>query len=154
MGREAYFGGNMQAVAKLKSQEPFASRGGLHDWTEKGSLASETLESQIFSLPANEMSDIIEDAEGFHIIRVLERDEAGLTTLANVQDEIRAKIRQQKISDSQEAVMETMRDRVPVWSLYPQDIPGAKPLPTRSENAVLGSAALNPTPNDSTTTLR
>ena len=92
MGREAYFGGNMQAVAKLKSQESFASKGGLHESTEKGSLASSTLDDQIFSLPTNKMSDIIEDADGLHIIRVLERDEAGLTTLANVQDEIRAKL--------------------------------------------------------------
>ena len=44
MGNEAYFGGNLQAVAKAKSQEPFASSGGLHDWTNRGSLASETLE--------------------------------------------------------------------------------------------------------------
>ncbi len=146
MGREAYFGGNMQAVAKLKSQEPFASKGGLHEWTEKGSLASSTLDDQIFSLPTNKMSDIIEDADGLHIIRVLERDEAGLTTLANVQDEIRAKLRQDKITKSQEALMESMRDRVAVWSLYPEDIPGAKPLPTK--------AATNPTFNNTTTTLR
>ncbi len=146
MGREAYFGGNMQAVAKLKSQEPFANKGGLHEWTEQGSLASVTLDEQIFSLPTNKMSDIIEDADGFHIIRVLERDEAGLTTLANVQDEIRAKLRQEKITKSQEALMESMRDRVPVWSLFPQDIPGAKPLPTQ--------AAINSTPSNTTTTLR
>lgn len=146
MGREAYFGGNMQAVAKLKSQEPFASKGGLHDWTEQGSLASSTLDDQIFSIPTNKMSDIIEDADGLHIIRVLERDEAGITTLANVQDEIRAKLRQDKITKSQEALMESMRDRVAVWSLFPEDIPGAKPMPTK--------AATNSTFNNTTTTLR
>ncbi len=128
MGREAYYGGNMQAVARAKSQEPFASKGGLHDWTEQGSLASDVLDSQIFSLPTGEMSQIIADNDGLHIIRVLERDDAGVTSLADVQDEIRAKIRQQKINNSQQAVMEAMRDRVPVWSLFPQDIPGAKPL--------------------------
>ncbi|MFK8113869.1 MAG: peptidylprolyl isomerase [Rubripirellula sp.] len=132
MGREAYFGGNVQAVAKAKSQEPFASSGGLHAWTTKGALASDKLNDQIFSIPLNELSEIIEDADGLHIVRVLEREEAGITPLSKVQDEIRSTIRQGKITESQKAVMETMQDRIPVWSLFPQDTPGAKAMPTRS----------------------
>ncbi|MFG0261566.1 MAG: peptidylprolyl isomerase [Novipirellula sp. JB048] len=131
MGREAYFGGNMQAVARAKSQEPFASSGGLHDWTTKGSLASEVLDAQIFSLPLNAMSEIIEDETGFHIIRVLGRKEAGFTPLSEVQDEIRSQIREQKIAESQKEAMQQMQQRVQVWSLFPDDIEGAKPLPTR-----------------------
>ncbi|TWU15007.1 Peptidyl-prolyl cis-trans isomerase D [Novipirellula galeiformis] len=130
MGREAYFGGNVQAVARAKSQEPFASSGGLHDWTAKGSLASEVLDAQIFSLPLNALSEIIEDETGFHIIRVLGRKEAGFTPLSEVQDEIRAKIREQKIAESQKNVMKEMQLRVQVWSLFPDDIEGAKPLPS------------------------
>ncbi len=130
MGREALYGGNLQAVARAKSQEPFASNGGLHDWTAKGSLASQVLDDQIFLLPLNKMSQVIEDADGLHIVRVLEREDEGVTSLADVQDEIRSKLRQQKINESQMEVMESMRDRVPVWSLFPDDIPGAKMLPT------------------------
>ncbi|GAA4463048.1 peptidylprolyl isomerase [Novipirellula rosea] len=130
MGREAYFGGNLQAVARAKSQEPFASSGGLHDWTAKGSLASDVLDQQIFSLPLNAMSEIIEDETGYHILRVLDRHEAGFSPLSGVQDEIRAKIREQKITDSQKNVMKDMQKRVQVWSLFPEDIEGAKPLPT------------------------
>ncbi|WP_246145908.1 peptidylprolyl isomerase [Rubripirellula lacrimiformis] len=130
MGREAYFGGNMQAVAREKSQEPFASKGGLHDWTTKGSLASSALDQQIFSIPLNEMSEIIKDTDGLHIVRVLEREEAGVTPLSKVQDEIREKIRAEKIQQSQVEVMEAMHKRIPVWSLFPDDTPGANPLPT------------------------
>uniref|UniRef100_UPI003568407C peptidylprolyl isomerase n=1 Tax=Novipirellula sp. TaxID=2795430 RepID=UPI003568407C len=129
MGREAYFGGNLQAVARAKSQEPFASSGGLHDWTAKGSLASDVLDQQIFSLPLNAMSEIIEDETGYHILRVLDRREAGFNPLSGAQDEIRAKIREQKITDSQKNVMKDMQKRVQVWSLFPEDIEGAKPLP-------------------------
>jgi len=129
MGREAYFGGNMQAVAKEKSQEPFASQGGLHEWTAQGSLASDQLDQQIFSIPLNAMSDIVEDDSGYHIIRVLEREQAGITPLSEVQDEIRAKVRQDKIAASQKKVMDEMMVRIPVWSLFPKDTPGAKPLP-------------------------
>ena len=130
MGREAYFGGNMQAVARDKSQEPFGPDGGVHDWTPQGSLASAKLDEQIFAIPVGKMSQIITDEQGFHIVRVLEREPAGVTPLSEVQDEIRAKLRQQKIDQSQRQVMQEMRDSVPVWSLFPQDIPGANPLPT------------------------
>jgi hypothetical protein len=129
MGREAYFGGNMQAVAREKSQEPFAGKGGLHDWTTKGSLASEKIDRQVFSIPLNAMSEIIEDNTGFHIVRVLEREEAGIIPLSEVQDEIRAKIRQEKIAQSQRKVMEDMQVRIPVWTLFPDDTPRSKPLP-------------------------
>lgn len=129
MGREAYFGGSIQAVAKAKSQEPFASEGGLHDWTAKGSLASDKLDAEIFSIALNAMSEIIEDSEGLHIIRVLDRVEAGVTPLSEVQDEIRAKIRKEKIAKSQRALVESIQDKVPVWSMFPSDSPGAQTLP-------------------------
>jgi parvulin-like peptidyl-prolyl isomerase len=129
MGREAFYGGNLQAIAKQKSEEPFSGQGGVHDWTPKGSLVSEVLDQQIFSIPINEMSEIVEDADGLHIVRVLEREEAGLTSLSEVQDEIRAIIRKDKIAKSQSKVMEDMQSRVPVWSLFPDDVPGALPLP-------------------------
>jgi hypothetical protein len=129
MGREAYFGGNMQAVARDQSQEPFADQGGLHGWTNQGSLASTVLDEQIFTLPLNAMSQIIEDEQGYHIIRILEREMAGLTPLREVQEEIEKKIKQQKIAESERKVMASMKERVPVWSIFPDDVPGAKPLP-------------------------
>ena len=76
------------------------------------------------------MSEIITDETGYHILRVLDRREAGFNPLSGVQDEIRAKIREQKITDSQKNVMKDMQKRVQVWSLFPEDVDGAKPLPT------------------------
>lgn len=129
MGREAFFGGSMQAVAREKSQEPFADEGGQHDWTNQGSLASDILEGQIFSLPTGAMSQIIEDSDAYHIIRVLEREDAGVTDLADVQDDIRNILRDQKIQAAQKEALDEVQRRVPVWSMFPEDIPGAKPLP-------------------------
>lgn len=134
MGREAFYGGNVQAVAREKSEEPFGPAGGLHDWTTKGALASDQLDNKIFSLPLNKLSEIIEDNDGFHILRILERTEAGAVAVKDVQDDIRATIRQEKISKSQRSVLEAMQKRIPVWSLFKQDIPGAKPLPEKLAN--------------------
>lgn len=130
MGREAYFGGEtMQPVARARSQEPFAKQGGLHDWTSQGSLVSQPLDEQIFSIPLGKMSNIIEDEDGLHIVRVLEREPAGVTPRSEVQEAIRATIQEQKIEEAQKKVFEEMTERIPVWSLFPEDTPGAKPLP-------------------------
>lgn len=129
MGREAFFGGSMQAVAREKSHEPFAKDGGLHEWTAEGALASEQLNEQIFLIRTNAMSEIIEDDLGFHIVRVLERQPAGAIPLSEVQDEIRTTIRQEKIAKSQREVLQNMQVMVPVWTLFPDDTPGAQPLP-------------------------
>jgi parvulin-like peptidyl-prolyl isomerase len=135
MGREAFFGGSMQAVARAKSQEPLAQSGGVHDWTNQGSLASDELDKNIFSLPLNEMSEIIEDQSGYHIIRVLERKAAGVTPLSEVQETIRKKIQQQKVATAQREMMDKMKELVPVWTMFPDDVPGAKPLPQVAKTA-------------------
>ena len=129
MGREAYFGGNMQAVARDQSQEPFADKGGLHEWTNQGALASSVLDEQIFKLPLNAMSQIIEDDQGYHIIRILERKNAGITPLREIQEVIEKEIKKQKVAESERKVMADMRARVPVWTIFPDDWPGSKPLP-------------------------
>ena len=128
MGREAYFGGSMQAVARAKSQEPFAARGGVHDWASKGSLASTVLEDQIFSLPIGVMSEVIEDDDGVHIVRVLERREAGTKSISDLQDEIRERIKEQKIEEAIKKTTSEMTRRVAVWSIFPEDIDGALKL--------------------------
>lgn len=130
MGREVYYGsGNMQPVARQKSQEPLAKSGGVHDWTEQGALASTELDREIFSIELDAMSNIIEDEQGFHIVRVIDRQQAGVLPLSEVQDEIRAKLRKDKIAKSQRQVLEDVHSRVPVWSIFPDDIPGARPMP-------------------------
>ena len=132
MGREAYFGGNVQAVARARSEESFASSGGLHDWTNQGSLASKPLDTQLFSLPLNKMSQIIEDDNGYHIIRILGRKPAGVKSLAELQDEIEKEIQSQKIAKAEQAMVKKMQAMVPVWSIFPQDFPGAKPLQVKT----------------------
>ncbi|WP_197137143.1 MULTISPECIES: peptidylprolyl isomerase [Crateriforma] len=129
MGTEAYYGGSMQAVAREKSQEPFAADGGVHEWTPQGSLRSSVLDKQIFSLPLNKMSPIIEDDEGLHIVRVLERRDAGVTPLADVQDDIKKKLQNKIVAEKQEQLIKELSQRVPVWSIFPKDTPGALPLP-------------------------
>ena len=117
-----------QQTARDASEEPYAADGGQHDWTTQGALASTELDQQIFSMPLMKFSEIIEDKQGLHIIRVRERKAAGVLSLADVQDDIRAALKKEKIAKSQAEMVEQMQKRVPVWSIYPDDFPGAKPL--------------------------
>ncbi|TVP98425.1 MAG: peptidyl-prolyl cis-trans isomerase [Planctomycetaceae bacterium] len=128
MGREAYFGGSMQAVARAKSQEPLAAKGGVRDWTARGSLSSTILENQVFGLPVGLMSEVIEDQVGLHIVRVLDRRAAGARSISEVQEDIRSVLKEQKIEEAIRRETALMTRRVAVWSVFPDDTPGAKPL--------------------------
>lgn len=145
MGREVYFGsGKFDVVAKKKSEEPFADEGGLHDWTSQGALASKPIDDQVFSIPLNKMSDFIFDDLGVHIIRVLERKGAGITPLREVQEDIREILKKEKIAKSQRKMLEQMRTRVPVWSLFHRDLPGAKPLPESLPESMTDARSATP----------
>ena len=137
MGREAFFGGSMQAVAKAKSDEPFASRGGLHEWTNRGSLASSIVEEQLFNLPTGAMSEVIEDEVGLHIFRVLGRRPEGVRPLSELQDEIRSTLKKKKTNDATKRVTKEMTRRIPVWTIFPDDIDGSLHLAVASPSSTV-----------------
>ena len=64
---------NSPPVAKKFSQEPNASDGGYHDWTNQGSLVSDGPGRGHLHAPLNRLSLKLEDERGFHIVRVIER---------------------------------------------------------------------------------
>ncbi|MCB1512810.1 MAG: peptidylprolyl isomerase, partial [Hyphomicrobiaceae bacterium] len=77
MGNAIKGGASWESVAKKSSQGPTASDGGSYGWTQRGTLASEAIDKLLFRLPVQEMSQMFEDADGFHIVRVIERQDAG-----------------------------------------------------------------------------
>ena len=84
-------------MAKRSSQGPNAEQGGYHDWTEMGDLSlSRAINEAVFSLPVQQMSGIIEDFEGLHIIRVIERTEAHLIPFTEAQVEIKEKLSEKR----------------------------------------------------------
>ena len=87
------------------------------------------MDIQIFSLPLNKISGVIQEQQGYHIVRVLAREEADYIPRSELQDELRSKIRERKIEESQRLALDRMREKIPVWTLFPDDVPGSKPLP-------------------------
>lgn len=105
-------------IAKAESHSFNAEEGGQHDWTTKGSLAAERIDEALFSVPVGEMSPIVESDLGFHIVRVLERREAGRTPFTEVQKGIREKIIAQRTDKAFAKQLDTLRRRCRIWTTF------------------------------------
>ena len=132
MGNEVLAGKPLADVARARSEGPTASQGGVFDWTSKGSLASQRLDEAIFSLPVGQLSAIIEDEPSpnladqgaVHVVRVLERKEAGRTPFLEAQVGIRETLVADRKRKAMDDYLRKLRDRTPVWSVFDGDAAG------------------------------
>ncbi len=104
-------------VARQVSDGPTASQGGARDWTHKGSLVSEVLDRAVFGLPVGQLSPILDDGDSLHIVRVIEREGGRRTPFVEAQVDIRKEIRNQRNRVQQQAYIDRLRDRIPVWTI-------------------------------------
>ncbi len=131
MGNEMLLGGkSFESVAKQSSQGFNAAQGGYTDWTSQGSLKSKPIDAAIFSLEPRKLSTIIEDEIGLHIVEVLEREAAHTVDMAVSQAEIRKKLSSEKRKAAIKELRAKVMKRTPVWTRWPEDIPGSRPLST------------------------
>jgi hypothetical protein len=105
-------------VAKAKSEGFNAAKGGVHDWTTKGSLKATVVDDAIFNLPPGQMSPILDSGTAFHIVRVLERKEAGCRPFSEVQNDIRDKLKDQRMSIAQRKYIDELRRDAKIWTVY------------------------------------
>ncbi len=128
MGNEVMRGTPLAEVARSNSQGVRADDGGLNDWTTQGSLVSRVLDEAIFALPIGKLSRILEDEQGFHIIRVVEREEATRVPFVDAQVEIRKALTKKKVEEQRKAYLDKVREQTPVWTIY-DDKNAAAPRP-------------------------
>jgi parvulin-like peptidyl-prolyl isomerase len=106
-------------VAKAKSDGFTAKKGGIHDWTTKGALQCKALDDALFTLKVGQMSPtIIDDGDSFHIVRVLERKEAGRKPFTEVQDDIRNKLKEEHFHTEAEKYLSKLRRDARIWTVY------------------------------------
>lgn len=118
MGNEVLQGRPLAEVAKANSEGPAARNGGQYEWTRPGSLVSDVIDEAIFTLPVGELSAILDDGDALHIVRVLERKEAGRTPFVEAQVAIRAELQRQRQTKAQDEYLKRLRDRTPVWTMF------------------------------------
>jgi hypothetical protein len=114
-------------VAKQFSDGPTASTGGEWDWTNRGSLAEQTIEDAIFELPVGRLSPIIEGKTAFHIVRVIDRQAESRTPFADVQDEIAQKLEQERQQDLPQQFVQQLFDEAIIETAYDLSAEDATP---------------------------
>ncbi len=113
MGDKVLYGASFQEVAKEFSHGLTATDGGQYDWTTEGSLVSKELDTQIFALPVDYLSDVIESAVGLHIVRVIEREQAHTTPFRDAQPEIRKKLLEVRHDEAIQRHLAELRKKIP-----------------------------------------
>ncbi len=85
-------GENFKSLAIRYAEDPgSASKGGELGWFARGVMVKE-FENTAFSLNKNEISGLVETPFGFHIIQLLDKHDAGVKELKEVEPEIRAEL--------------------------------------------------------------
>ena len=100
--KELKAGGDFAKLAEKYSDDPGSAKsGGELGWIGRGRTVPE-FEKAAFSLAKGQTSDVVKSSYGFHIIRVEDKHNAGLKTLAEVKSEIEDKVKQQKTARATE----------------------------------------------------
>ena len=114
MGNEIVYGAALAAVAKSDSHGFRADEGGQQGWVHRASLADKKLDDLLFSIEPGKLSEIVETTKGLHIVRVLERVDAGFTPFADAQITIQETLQQEKQERVFKEHVAKLRDRIPV----------------------------------------
>jgi parvulin-like peptidyl-prolyl isomerase len=129
MGNQVYLGGApFEAVAKQSSKGMNADEGGAFDWISPGALKSKVVEDAVFAIELRALSPILEDADGFYIIEVLEREEPRIVSFVEAQADIRTKLTNQRKERERKDFVKKVIDKTPIWTRWPQDIPGSQDI--------------------------
>lgn len=93
-------GADFAALAKANSEDPgSAAKGGeLGDWVTRGQTVPE-FEQVAFTLPLKQTSDLVKTQYGFHILQVLDRQQAHTRTFADVKAELATDWKNQRVND-------------------------------------------------------
>jgi len=89
-------GESFDSLVARYSNGPAVDQGGDVGYIERGVVLPE-VEGVAFSLPIDKVSDVIESSVGVHIIKVVDKKGAGIKPIADVREEIKAKIEEEKL---------------------------------------------------------
>ena len=80
-------GSSFEELAKAYSEGSEAKEGGEMGWVGKGQLLGE-IDEKVFALGAGEITSVIRSSLGFHIFKVVEREQVSVKPLAEARNEV------------------------------------------------------------------
>jgi peptidyl-prolyl cis-trans isomerase SurA len=103
-------GEDFSTLAKRFSDGATAQQGGYLGVYKRGEL-SKQLEDQVFSMKKNQLTDVIETKQGFLILQVLERYEAGEQPFDKVENEIMDHLYSGRMEPALREYLKTLREQ-------------------------------------------
>jgi parvulin-like peptidyl-prolyl isomerase len=103
-------GEDFAVLAGQYSTAPESSQGGDLGYVQRGTLP-ESLEGPIFSLAHDRVSPVIKTPYGYHIFKVIEKRQAGRQTMDDWIEEIRERIKNQKLETAYGPWLTELRSR-------------------------------------------
>lgn len=107
--KAAQGGGDVAKLATEHGHGDSALRHGEGNGTKRGEILPRELEPTVLSLKAGQVSGLVATATGYHIVKVTERDVAGVRPFdAKVQADIRNKLTDQLLKQERDRVVEDL----------------------------------------------
>lgn len=107
--RYAETGVDFAAVSKQYDQGFAAQQNGEGAGTERGKIQPPDVEPTVWSLPVGQVSPLIQTPTGYHIVKVVEREVAGVRPFdEKVQSEVRARLREQTVRQERARLLDTL----------------------------------------------
>ncbi|MEQ8846905.1 peptidylprolyl isomerase [Botrimarina sp.] len=98
-----------------------ADSGGDHDWTTKGALVAEEVDRALFELPVGQRSKILRSNIGLHVVRVIERKEAGPIPFSDVQAAIKKGLGNERFDAAVQQRLSDLKKSARMWTHYTGD---------------------------------
>ncbi len=103
-------GEDFSEIAKRLSDGTTKEQGGYIGTFKRGELAKQ-LEDVVFRMKRNELTDVMETKQGFLVLQVLERYDAGEQPFEKVKNEISDRLYQEKLEPAVREYLKTLREQ-------------------------------------------
>ena len=132
-------GADFAQLAKANSDDPgSAQNGGDLNFFGKGQMIP-PFEKAAFELEVGQISDVVETRYGYHIIKVTDHKDAGVTTFEEVKEDLINMLKQRKQNELAKQYIEDLKAKATI--VYP---PGKEPKP--AQNPVFPGAPVRRSP--------
>jgi peptidyl-prolyl cis-trans isomerase C len=106
-------GAAFETIAKEESIAPEAERGGDLGFFSRGILPEE-IDSVVFILPVGKTSRIVKSVYGYHIFKVLKKEQGGQKSFADVKEQILADLKKQKEEQAYVQWLQALRSKATI----------------------------------------